>query len=100
MNWALQVSAMHTEKDLELAFVLDSKINKEYVLDKTTEKLHHRKKVGDREGLLVCLLFQYRFLCCNGLKLFQIQGASKAHVSGLELDGTFPTQSILYAILF
>lgn len=44
MNWALQLSVMHTDKDLKSAFVLDSKINKEYILDKTTEKLHHRKK--------------------------------------------------------
>lgn len=52
MNWALQISSMLTEKDPESAFsfVLDSKINKEYILDKTTEKLHHRKKVGDWEG--------------------------------------------------
>lgn len=50
MNWAW-LSAMHIEKDLESALVLDSKVNKEYILDKTTEKLHHKKKVGDREGL-------------------------------------------------
>lgn len=42
---------MHIEKDLESALALDSKVNKEYRLDKTTEKLHHKKKVGDREGL-------------------------------------------------
>lgn len=48
MNWA-RLSAMHIEKDLESAHVLDS--NKEYILDKTTEKLHHRKKVGDWKGL-------------------------------------------------
>lgn len=53
MNWwALRISSMLTEKDLESAFsfVLDSKINKEYILDKTTEKLYHREKVGDWEG--------------------------------------------------
>lgn len=42
---------MHIEKDLESALALDSKINKEYILEKTTEKLHHSKKVGDWERL-------------------------------------------------
>lgn len=46
MNWALRISSKVSEKDLESAFnfVL------EYILDKTTEKLHHRKKVGDWQG--------------------------------------------------
>lgn len=52
MNWALRINARQIEKDLESALnsVLGSKINKEYILNKTTDKLHHRKKMGDFEG--------------------------------------------------
>lgn len=52
MNWAVHINPRQIEKDLESALnsVLGSKINKECILDKITDKLHHRTKMGDFEG--------------------------------------------------